>query len=539
MKFFHKHIQLRVQSFLFLMLLYIEVFGQSKVVIQKDDALLNYGVLSYTEQKRVIQDALWTEIEDGYVFAGLDTVYARADSVVFLLERGSQQNWSSTAKAELVKAKKRMKKYLDHGYPFASLKLDSLLLVSDFIEGFFSIDKGPQIVFDTVIVRGESGLSPTYLHAALNFQPGDLYSESKYQNIEKRIAQVRQLELLKRPDIGFSSGKAYVVLDAKGKKSDKFEGILGVLPEEGGQSQITGYLNLDLNNLFKSGKEFHLKWNRFAASSQQLQLSYLHPYLFQSSFKVGVDFTLLRQDSSFVKRDFSLLFRFPLGANIELGLKIASRASDILGTRPDPALGLDYRITDYTPILTFGNFSGNVSLKNFYEIRTSLGIGDKRIIRNQLFDATVYDSVSFRSTNYQIDFRGLVQRKIGKTSAAFLAFQAGILEGSQIVRNEFYRVGGLRSLRGFNENIFFTQRFFKLQSEYRLFFDSKSYLLALVDVGYLSVVDRNLTTYSPGGGLSFATTSGNFEFIFALGAIDSFSFNPQNVKVHFGYQLSF
>ena len=426
MLFYRKHIYWRQVLGLFFFFLVNETLAQQLYVAdgKSKQGIESLGISSNFTH-RYLRDRLWEYFEQGYIFADWDTLFQSADSVLLRVNSGSKYNWSESSLTQLSQAKKQWKKHLNNGYPYAFITVDSIALKDQTVFGLIQVETGPSIVFDSLSIRGRSGLSPTYLHAALNFSPGDKYSERKYRNIGNRLSSVKQVTLLQSPDIGFSAGKATVLLDLESQKADRFEGILGVLPEAGERSQVTGYLNLDLNNLFRSGKEFHFNWNRFASSSQSLDLSYQHPYLFQSVFVTSVKFSLLRQDSSFVKRDFGIAFEFPLTSKLKFGLAISSKASDILGSEPDPDFGLDYRLTDYRPTLTFGSSDNPPSLRDQWSASLGVGVGDKRIRRNVLFSPELYDSLQLRSGTYTFDFLLNAQKRIASYGLVFNRLSVG------------------------------------------------------------------------------------------------------------------
>ena len=496
-----------------------------------------------------MQDLVWQAVAEGHVFSSLDTLEVRADTLFVNLYLGTRYRWDKVYIEGNSKPIRKgdlrylLNEYTGAGYPFASFCLDSVFLDGKKASANISIQTGPEITFDTLSISGDAKVSQRYLHTVLNFPPGSAYSEKKYEAIGQRIKNAKQVTLVGKPDVSFTADKAKVYLNLKDEKNDSFEGILGLLPEQGRSSTVTGYMSLDLNNLFRSGKEFHFDWNRFSRSSQKLDLSYIHPYLLDSDLLLRTDFSILRQDSAFVKRNFGLRIDLALGAKLFVGFGVRAEASDLLGTNPDPLQGLDFRLTEYQPAIRIGSQGTLQRFENDQGATFSVGFGDKRIRRNVLFDAAFFDTLALRSTNYKIDFSWQGQRTFGKQQAVYSRMEGGILRGQQLVRNEFYRLGGLKSLRGFNENEFFVSQFLKAQLEYRFFFDSKSYFVVLGDFALLGTdaEEQNFDTFSRsfGGGFSLDTSSGNFQFIFALGVTEEIPFNIQNTKVHFGYAITF
>jgi len=112
------------------------------------------------------------------------------------------------------------------------------------------------------------------------------------------------------------------------------------------------------------------------------------------------------------------------------------------------------------------------------------------------------------------------------------------LANRQDFSNQLYRIGGLQTLRGFNEQFFFTSSYFISQMEWRLFFEEESYLFAFYDQGFLHT-ERWQLPLGLGGGFSLLTNSGLFSFALAVGRSQDIPFELANMKIHFGYLSRF
>ena len=493
--------------------------------------------------EKVIRDVLLQYIRDGYPFATFDTISAHQDTMVLALYKGTRFDWKFKEPWTLRTFDRYLNELGNEGYPFAAVTFDSLQIFGDEIQVIPRLVTGPKIVFDTLSNSGSQKLSVNYLHALLGFRPGDLYQEKKYQAISERLAFQSLVQLSEPPDVGFSNGKAIVYLKTREFKSDQVEGIFGFLPKAGGGSTVTGYLKLDLNNLFQSGKTLFLDWNRFSPESQSLDLRYGHSFLLGSRISVGLDLSILRQDSLFTKRRFGLDLQVPVSASVQLGLRLHTAASGIQANEPEISNGLDYRLTEYRPFIQIGTTREIIDFGRFAGLKISAGLADKKFRRNSLFPEAVYDTLKFRTTNLQVDLMAQAQRPVTKRGVVYSKVGFGLLEGDQIVRNEFYRIGGLRSLRGFNENDFFASGFAKWQIEYRQYFAQQSYLMAFYDLALLDQFDSNFNKAmwlnAFGGGMALDTGNGNFRLIFALGSSEETPLDIRNTKIHFGYSISF
>ena len=83
-----------------------------------------------------------------------------------------------------------------------------------------------------------------------------------------------------------------------------------------------------------------------------------------------------------------------------------------------------------------------------------------------------------------------------------------------------------------------------MTTELRQYLDATSYLLLFVDQGYIysDVTSTPFKEDAPlglGGGISFTTQAGVFNFLYALGKTNETNFNFSQSKIHFGFVSRF
>jgi hemolysin activation/secretion protein len=75
----------------------------------------------------------------------------------------------------------------------------------------------------------------------------------------------------------------------------------------------------------------------------------------------------------------------------------------------------------------------------------------------------------------------------------------GFIQNENLLLNDLFRFGGLKTIRGFNENFFYPISFGYLSLEQRLFFGENLFLMAFVEAGILensyfaSSIDRPIS----------------------------------------------
>src|SRR3569832_1571379 len=99
---------------------------------------------------------------------------------------------------------------------------------------------------------------------------------------------------------------------------------------------------------------------------------------------------------------------------------------------------------------------------------------------------------------------------------------AAFLQGATNFRNELFRIGGLKSLRGFDEESIYASSFSILKFEYRYLLEQNSYMYVFGDGAWYennSISDYlRDTPYGFGAGISFQTKAGIFSINYSLGS---------------------
>jgi hemolysin activation/secretion protein len=118
----------------------------------------------------------------------------------------------------------------------------------------------------------------------------------------------------------------------------------------------------------------------------------------------------------------------------------------------------------------------------------------------------------------------------------------GFIQNENLLLNDLFRLGGLKTIRGFNENFFYAISFGYISLEQHLFSGENLFLMAFVEAGILensyfaSSIDRPI---SFGAGLNLETGSGLFRFIYGLGRSNLQPLEFSYSRTHFGYLARF
>jgi hemolysin activation/secretion protein len=212
------------------------------------------------------------------------------------------------------------------------------------------------------------------------------------------------------------------------------------------------------------------------------------------------------------------------------------------GTTVRPALN-DTRTLFYTFGAEIINLDDRLMPRQGLYIDADLSIGTRRIIPNPLVNASLYDGVILKSAQWL--GLGILQYylPLGRRFTLLNMAHGGIRIAQNIFQNELFRIGGLRQLRGFDEESILASSFGIFTAEFRFFLDNTSFLFAFIDQAWYEqktadLYRRDLPT-GAGAGIAFQTAVGMFTINTALGRQNGSPIDLRSAKVHFGYINSF
>ncbi len=480
-------------------------------------------------------------VNKGFFFAGVDSVVGTSTNPKVFLHKGVKMKVNlpgyKGAKLELYLHKK-LKSYANGGFPFASIKLDSTGLHNGFIKGKLLVDPGPEIFYDSIYFLSELKTNHSYIYQLIDVIPGNRFSEKNYRLISQKVERSPFLSLQGPTDLSFSNNKAKTFLKIKEETSSSFRGVLGLQQVQNGKTTVVGTLELDIQNLFRSGKHFKLGWERFAEESQKLEVYYKHPFFLDSKISPAISFDLLKQNTTFITRKTGLGIYTFITPRVELFLQYEATNGTLLSNDVERIgnSGLaDFRRRVYKLEASKGHLTALRKLTNGSWWRLSASGGNKNIERNLSLPDSYYDTIQTRTTFYQVEAAIAYQIKVLKRQSFFHHLTIGTLQNDELLRNELYRLGGLNSLRGFNEKEIFAQSYLLSRAEFRSFFESESFVYVFYDQLIFQNESINDQPFGLGLGFALDTSSGQFSFALGLGNSESQNISFSTMKAHFGY----
>lgn len=353
----------------------------------------------------------------------------------------------------------------NQGLPFATLRIDRLTISDSLLSGVMVFDAGPRITWDSLEISGDSKTDVRYLQQVSRLTPGGIFSQEQLLKAAQTIRRSPYFSLSGEPELTFQTQQARPIFTLQDRRVNVFDGVVGLLPNENesGKVLITGEVDLQLYHLGGKGRDFSLNWQRLNIQSQALELKAKESFVFRSPLDVSVGFSLLKQDSSFVNRSFEFDFGYRVSDDGYLNFFNKRQAGDLLATDDlslDQELpsSIDYRWNQYGIGLDWDKLDSPVSPRRGSRFQGTFSLGNKRILQNTGLPEELYSGLEESSAQYQGWFSGEKHVFIKSSWGMWIRGVGGFLQNQNLFLNELYRLGGLKSIRGFNEKNFFSQR---------------------------------------------------------------------------------
>lgn len=553
----------------------IQTSAEFKQLIQKYK--YNQNPVDSLMAIQTIQSFIGQLHSDGYLLAAIDDIKREGQVIDAFIIPGDQFQWLSLAPGnleremlkkadyksrrfestrfsyqEIARIENNLLSYAEeNGYPFAALKYDSLHVNNNQLSAVMSLDLGPRITFDSVNVKGQKVLKSSFVSNYLGVSMGAPYDQRIVDGVVQKLRRLPYIRLTGSPQLSFQNSEARITLELDRRPINTIDGVIGFLPNTSRNNGllITGQFDLELYNPFSTGKQIGLHWRRLSEETQSLQMAYFHPNFLRSPLSIDTDFKFLKQDTTFTRRDFKIDLSFNLGINSSLGVFTDFSNTDLLATsRFVNATSLpeivDFSLTRYGLTLNMDYLNDAFLPTRGFKLIASASVGNKTIRQNAELPSELYLGVDLKTLQYQYDLQMDHYLQVNPKFIFYSSIRGGLLSNDRLFRNDAYRLGGLNTIRGFSENFFFATKYAYSTLESRLFFDETSYFSLFTDFGLIrgDFVDQKEkdNVLGLGAGINFSTSSGIFNFVYALSTSrNTGSINFNQSKIHFGYTTRF
>ncbi len=453
--------------------------------------------------------------------------------------------------------------YENNGYPFASFYIKPTTLTERIVEANLIFNAGPQFIIDQVEVIGDAKIRQSYIEYYIGVKKGTNYNESMIVSADNKLRQLSFVAVYKPIQVYFEGSKAKVRIFLNQSKANNFDGVVGLQPDETGKRSfiLTGEFHLQIPNLFNRGVETTLDYRSFAGNSQDFKTKVNVPNFLKSPLGVDAAISVLKFDTTYIDVNTQIGFRYqPNPSNY---LRVFYEHQNIFLLNIDTLAIRQTRQLPNFNDLTAGNYGINISLKKLdfapnplkgYSIDATAQVGLRNLQKNKQINDMIfksqqgdsyhiYDSIKLNTVQYKLIFKSNIYIKVSKYSCVLWSLNGGANFINHIFQNDMYRIGGLNTVRGFNEQSIFATTYAISNYEYRYLLSTYSHAVAFLNSGwYEKKWDKGYTQniiYSVGAGVQLKTGGGILKLFYALGQTAGTPFSVANGRVHLGYVNNF
>lgn len=433
----------------------------------------------------------------------------------------------------------------NNGYPFASLKLDSIDITDNAFSGAFVITKNRFVKIDSIIVKGNATIAPVYIYNYIGIRPGDAYKEIQVKRVTSRLRELSFLKETKPSQVLFTEKETKLFLFLENKKASQFDGVIGILPDETkqGKLNLTGEVHLKLLNSLKRGEIIELNWKQLPIKSQDLKVRAFYPFLLNTPFGFDGMLAIFKKDTTYIDVTKNLGIQYALTGNNFIKVFINDKQSDLqtakglenITTLPEFA---DISITSYGSTFHYEKLDYRLNPRKGFSVEATGSTGNRKIRKNSEINEIVYDNIRLKTVTYQGELTVDGYYSPGGRHVFNPGVQAAYIYNPELFVNELFRIGGLKSLRGFDEESIYASTAVIGKLEYRYLLEQNSFLFTFFNMAWYENTSRNKNIHDTplgfGTGINFETKLGIMSVSYALGKQFENPIYFRNGKIHFG-----
>lgn len=570
--------------FLFTVILALNTFGQAYSLEidggnSKELKKLNYRKKFNTKEaaKKELSNVLFTLRQKGYLLASADSTIEDQNNLKVQVSEGARYKTAKLGIGNLnpglasklgisekmfvqrpfkyTEVARSMEKiiayYENNGYPFAAVKLDSIKVNEDQFSAIWNVSPGQLFKIDSIQIIGTSMVNRKFLFKYLSIKEGMRYDESAIRSISQKCRQLPFIIEKQAPETRLTDHGSKLRLNIDKKNASQFDGIVGLLPDANTKKTvITGDVKLKVvNGVFRNGETFDLEWRRLQTQTQDFRGRMIYPYLFGTP--VGTDYAIkiYRKDTTFIDIHNSIGIQYYFKGLNNFKVFYKQRSSDLISTYGLSAITIlpeyaDIRTSSYGVAVLLEDLNYRFNPRKGISMNISSQAGRRSIRKNPKVNPLAYEKVNTLSDQFQGELEFSAYIPLQKNNVIRLGVQtAGIYCSSDLFKNELYRIGGFKTLRGFDEESIFASSYVIPTIEYRLLFSQNSNLLLFAEGAWYENNSKGIyvtdTPVSAGAGVNFETKAGILSLLYAVGNQFGNGFDPRSGKIHIGLTALF
>ena len=414
------------------------------------------------------------------------------------------------------------------GYPLSKVQIKDLEHKKEKLFARLYVELNQKRILNDIVIKGYDKFSLGHKKNMLRKYKNNPFSPEITQTIQQDFEKFNFVSQTKPPEILFTKDTTKIYVYLEKSKPNKFDGFIGFSNDKKNNLSFKGYLDLLLINALNSGDTFSLYWKSDGDNQKTFNIETEFPYIFKSKFGIKASLNIFKKDSLFqnTKTALNLGYFFNYNSRLYLGYQ-ATESSDIQNTNST-------FISDYKNKYITADFEFKATRNDDYlfpektKLVAKLGFGTRNsnLSQNQqLFLNLEWSHIVFLNQKNNINIKS----------------HNYYLQSNQYIVNELFRFGGIRSIRGFNENSLQGNVFSSILTEYRYVIAPNLYVHSITDYGYFkdTLAKENNSLLGIGFGFGLLTKNGFLNILYANGSTKNQSIKLSTSLIHLSFRTNF
>jgi hypothetical protein len=538
----------------------ILIFGQEirNVAIYNENVLLKEYLSKDKTPTQIKNEILISHLKDGYFTAFIDSTRVFNSNMDVFLSKGEiiysneisitypkdidlklRQNFETKNKYfNPISFKTKINNWVNlmnnNGFPFAEINFENTAIDQNNFQIKCLLKSGPLVKIDTLITPELSKKEWNLISKASNLKIGNPFNLSQINDISKNLKNTGYVKELKAAAYEFINDLAHIYIYAEPVSKNSLNGLIGVQPDNEGNIQFTGNVALNLLNSLKFGETVNINWRRMFNASQNLITEINLPYILNSEFGLIGGFDMIKKDTSFFNLKGGFELNYKVKNNFSAGILLTLNNSTNL-------LGIEYSSTSTNSFGFTFKFKQLDRINNptkGLSVVSDLSYGWKESFNTDSINNNIY-----RTPNFSANLKLVSYTRLKKKATIKLGVTAATIQNEILFENEFARIGGYKTIRGFDEETIYTSSFLLSNIELRYLFDENSNIFLFSDFALTesktALLAKEQLYNSIGFGSNIAMNNGVLTIIYGLGRKMEDKFLLRTGKIHLGFTSFF
>ena len=545
----------------FLILVWVVIINGQKInsiKIYDQNKLINSVKVNSNNTKTLIKDIVISSIEEGYITTNLDSSHISNKTLHIYLNKGEAIVYNEVnivypeeTNLELIDNFRSKNKFFNaidfnfkinewisqmnnKGFPFAEIEFENSIINESKIQIECHLKNGPFVEVDSLIIPGTNKKEWNLISNVIKIKRAEPFNLSLIKDISNKLKNTVFIDEIKSSAYEFTDDQAIIYVYAKPISKNSLNGLIGIQPSESGNIQFTGNVSLNFINSLNYGEQLKINWRRMFNASQNLITEIRVPFLFNSNFEINGYVNMIKKDSSFFNFDGKTSLNYLVKNNFSVGVLLSHfNSTNLLENNYNSTTTNSFGFTfSYSKLNNVNNPSNGILFKS------DLAYGWK-----ETYNIDTTNNQFINTPNFNMNLKIHKFFKLKNRSTFKFGLTGSTIQNEILFENEFSRIGGFKTIRGFDEESIWVSSFLISNIEWRFLLEENSNLFIFSDFAWtesktqFSKLIQNYQSF--GLGANIATPSGILSLIYGLGRKVENSFLLRTGKVHLGFTSFF